>query len=41
MLSAHSVSSFIEDVCVDVINFFGGNLDFPKIEKWKKVCSDV
>ena len=21
--------------------FFGGNLDFPKINKWKKVCSDV
>ena len=27
---------------VDVIKlFFGGNLDFPKIKKWKKVCSDV
>ena len=21
--------------------FFGGNLDFPKIKKWNKVCSDV
>ena len=33
MKKAHTV--------VDVINFFGGNLDFPKIKKWIKVCSDV
>ena len=26
---------------VDVIKLFGGNLDFPKIKIWKKVCSDV
>ena len=26
---------------VDVfLNFFGGNLDFPKIEKLNKVCCD-
>ena len=27
---------------VDVIKlFFGGNLEFPQIKKWKKVCYDV
>ena len=26
---------------VNVIKLFGKNLDFPKIKKWKKVCSDV
>ena len=26
----------------DVIKlFFGGNIDFPKIKKWKIVCSDA
>ena len=25
---------------VDVIKIFGGNLDFPKIKKLNKVCSD-
>ena len=26
---------------VDVKNFFGGNLDFPKIKKYEKVCSNT
>ena len=29
------------DMQLMLLNFFWGNLDFPKINKWKKVCSDV
>ena len=33
----------VKDFCipvVDVIKLFGANLDFPKIKKLNKVCSD-